>query len=147
MNALMKRLLPELVLIIAVAAFVYSLFLPGIVVGDRGQTTVTIGYFVLSIGWLGIFDGIVSWYGNPIALAAIILANTKNKTIGSIFSTVAVVFGLQALLYQGTKISYGDSDGPFGILGVGYYIWEASLALILLYTLVKYFQNKNVSSR
>lgn len=123
-----------------IVIWVFSLALPGI----TGNTSSTPGILILVIGIFGPLQGILSWYANPCAFFAIrYLVKYKYKE-ALFFSIASILLGLQAFMFQGRNISYIDSDGPFGTLAFGYYVWMLFLVLLFILCLFNFTRNKNI---
>jgi hypothetical protein len=123
-----------------IAIWLFSLTLTGI---EDGGDSSTPGYVILMIGIMGPLQGIFSWYANPCALFAIrYLFNNKFKE-ALYLSFASILLGLQAFMFQGRNISYIDSEGPFGTLAIGYYVWMLALVLLFILCLFNFTRTKN----
>ena len=121
-----------------VAIWLFSLALPGITT----NTTSTLGIGILVTGMLGPLQGILSWYANPCAFFAIRYLTKYKYKEALFFSIASILLGLQAFMFQGRNITYIDSDGPFGILAFGYYVWMLFLVLLFILCVFNFTRTK-----
>jgi hypothetical protein len=128
-------------LLIAAVLYITSLHMTYLVGSHNVPTT---GYTMAAVGYFDIaFNGIFSWLANPLAIAAIIFAIFEKGLRPLVLSSAAFVLGLQYVLYQGKTISFFDSNGPFGTLGPGYYVWELSFLVLAIACFIAYRQSKS----
>ncbi|MDR8016199.1 hypothetical protein [Ectopseudomonas guguanensis] len=90
------------------------------------------GYYVLLVGWLGLFDT-VAWYANPaFFIAQYLYANNRPSAFHVALASVALAS--TAVFYK--KI-WNDKEPPEIIvteLGIGFYVWLSALVLLTLAT-------------
>lgn len=80
---------------------------------------------LLFFGWMGIFDGIYSWFANPALMAGWLLCYLRKFNEGRIVSIVSALLMLSFLLY--TEIETGTTaDVYVKSYGAGYILWIAS---------------------
>jgi hypothetical protein len=95
------------------------------------------GFWILTMGWLGIFGGMIAWYANIFGLVAFIASTKKKYKTGFINSIIAFMLGLQSFnfhtLYQNEG---GVNNLIVDHLGIGFYVWEASFAILVLFCLL-----------
>lgn len=118
----------------AATLYLVSLFSPAIVV-EWDVSPVKFGLELFATGWIGPLAGIVAWYANPLALFAWAKALAKNYKTSAISSIGAFVLGLQTLFIG--QFPLGDVSAQVAYLGVGFYLWEGSFLLIVLYSLTQ----------
>lgn len=96
---------------------------------DPKEDNAYFGWWILLIGWAG---GSYAWFANIFVLVAVLLSIRVHKPdVAGLFAFGAIVLGLDAL--DGVEIpSLGGPGDIFDHLAVGYYVWEASLVVLLL---------------
>lgn len=124
--------------------FIASLLLPGIVGNGATHTTIT-GFHILMYGWFEAFQGIFGWYANPLAALAVLFLLMHRSKGAVVASLLAIACALQSLLFQGKDVSFIDTNGPFGTLVAGYYVWLSSLVLLLLISYLEFSAKKSVT--
>jgi hypothetical protein len=84
----------------------------------------------VALGQVGPFVAF-SWYANPCAAAAWILALTSNRRLAVISASTALLLGLAFL--AGKVVLVSEGGVPYQITGyaAGYWIWIASLTVTL----------------
>lgn len=127
-----------------VILFILACATPAISFSQHGETGFWLGWGMLPFGWLGLFGGgephpQIGWYANPILLVAWVML-LLGKWKGSI------VLGLLALAIGLTSFSLRSMD--IGIdfpsvlsdikLGIGAYLWLASMLAIVLGAALNY---------
>lgn len=137
------------VLLCSVGAYIYSLFLPGLLldadvyhsdnsIADDAAPVVS-GTSLLFFGWLGILEFEFAWLANStniIAIWAYAIANLDNSKG---FSIISIILSVAALLLAITSY-YAESwlleevgnTVPIIGLGVGFYVWMLSFSLLLI---------------
>ena len=92
------------------------------------------GYEVLLLGWQGIFVGNFAWIANVLLLASALLLLTSHARAASICAGIALVVALQTLMLLGARV-IADEGGvthmAMSRLYVGFYLWIASIAVVL----------------
>ena len=93
------------------------------------------GYEVLLLGWQGIFAGNFAWTANVFLLASALLLLTSHARAAAICAGIALLFALQTLLLLGARV-IADEGGvthmTMSRLYVGFYLWIASIAVMLV---------------
>lgn len=135
MNQLNWRL--HVVLLVAVALFVASLFLPAITCQHRAGPA---GLEVLRIGWAGLLVLDPRWYANPMALVLIyrlLFVKTAgfNPVLGVFILACAVLSPIPAMACG------GGAGGPEASVGLelGGFLWMVSMVTIAICGLSKRF--------
>ena len=110
-----------------VSCFVMSLFSP---VFFTNLETIQ-GYWVLSMGWMGIVFLQFAWYANPLNLLAILLVQ-KRPFISLLLSIVALIVASETFIFY--EIPTGTNEEKMYIkeLGLGFYLWYAAQIFFLL---------------
>ena len=92
------------------------------------------GYEVLLLGWQGVFIGNFAWMANVLLLASALLLLTSRVRAASICAAIAFVVALQTLTLFGARV-IADEGGvthmTMSRLYVGFYLWIASIAVVL----------------
>jgi hypothetical protein len=96
--------------------------------------------------FIGMFTdpGALAWWANVLVAMALVImtkssssAEAKRIALGSAFA--APFIGFLALFFFSPSTVEGPTLPPVDHLGSGYYLWEISLVILVLYCLVKYF--------
>lgn len=127
----------HLLILLGSALLVISLFQISIFTsGENIQ-----GYWILLMGWLGIFFFQVAWFANPLNLLALLLSSKKPLT-SLILSATAI--GLASQSFSFFEIPTGLSTNKIYIkeLGLGFYLWFLAHCLFFLSTFIKVINNK-----
>jgi hypothetical protein len=99
------------------------------------------GYRVLLTGLLGIFVGVFAWFATPLMLLAVLLSTFKKHLAATILSVAAVVLGLQSFILEAVPFNESSMDpGNLNFvdyLGLGFYLWMASLVALSAYCFLK----------
>jgi hypothetical protein len=87
---------------------------------------------LLLIGWLGIFNGLVAWYANPLwLLSTLLVAFRRGIAPARIFAVLALLLGLSTFFFVHAELP-GDEGGvskmAFERVLAGGYLWLLSLA-------------------
>ena len=51
-----------------------------------------------------------------------------------------------SFMFQGKDISYFDSNAPFGVLSIGYYVWLSILMILCILSFINFIKYKNVGT-
>ncbi|MES2322301.1 MAG: hypothetical protein V4633_08575 [Pseudomonadota bacterium] len=128
MNQLNWRL--HLVVLVAVALFVVSLFLPAITCQHRAAR---VGLDVLSTGWAGLLMLDPRWYANPMALVLVyrlLFVKTAgfNPVLGVLILFCAILSPLPSMACG------GGAGGPEASVGLepGGFLWMVSMITIAI---------------
>lgn len=127
--------------------WIISLCLPGI--KDSGDSTSAILWiYILAIWWMGIFNWIWSWYSIIFSLMAMSYLTNKNESIGNykaatFLSGIWLILLLQAFMFEWIDISYIDSNGSFGTLSIGYYLYLIILISLFALSLYNFYLASN----
>ncbi len=112
--------------------FVVSLWLPPFRVEAADPYPWPRGWLVLLMGWLGIADGMLAWFANPLLLAAWLLAWRRRRGATIVTAALALLLGLSFLLNSQISVDEAGNQSPLHHDGSGYWLWLGSLAAILL---------------
>jgi hypothetical protein len=100
------------------------------------------GYELLLMGWVVILDGTLAWLANPLMLIAVSISGLgTNRAAAKILSVLAIVLGLQSYAFDGVPFTGGssaaDNLNSLDRLGLGFYLWMASLLAFAAYCFLK----------
>jgi len=95
------------------------------------------GITILKMGWLGIFDGTIGWYANPLLLISIILMHYKPKK-SFIMSVVALLIALSSLMYTTTFLDEKFAPRANVSFQIGFFIWLSSYIVLVICTGINY---------
>ncbi len=135
----------ETFLYVGIILFIGAMFLPAIV----DDTGTSLGYQILLIGWLAYIVFNISWVSNIAWLANVfyifgfMFAGLMMYKTGMVLSAIAFIVGLQS--YSFTEYTV---DGPIikvHYLGIGFYAWEFSFILTMIYCLILVYRTDVVS--
>lgn len=103
------------------------------------------GLSALVYGVFGIFSGgiYMSWLANPLILISWL--TFKNTKISLITSSLALILGLNFLLYNEILINEGGFKAEITGYKIGFFLWNLSFVVMILANLVaiKYKASKN----
>lgn len=105
------------------------------------------GYEVLFIGWIGLIEGTVAWYANPLLLFG--LAFMKRHINGSLFcSLLGFLLAISSLNYKSMWIDEKFArTADVNAWGIGFYIWLLSFAILFLGAfLISINNQKNITN-
>lgn len=97
------------------------------------------GYEMLLMGWAAVLLGMLAWLANPLMLMAVLLSAFGVHLVSRILSGLAVAVALQSYLFEGVPFTGGsvDAENRVDYLGLGFYLWMASLVLFAAYCFLK----------
>lgn len=102
------------------------------------------GIEVLLFGWLGVLDGAIGWYANPILLLGVCwLIAKENEVVLMGISLVGLLVAVSSLNYK--KMWLDEKYGPYSNVGewsFGFYLWASCFVLLLLSSIYFYIQRK-----
>ena len=169
----MQSLAPKIVFGIFIGCYLASLALPGVFykqdVNEPGNR-VLYGYDILSLDavhlaavsggqspvvfiWIPIYFiaaaplaitsiGTAAWYANVLILLTLIFIKIREFRWGFILSCVSFLVGLLALFHDKLPSIEGGTQ-YVDHLGAGYYLWQFSLAILMVYASIKFLESPN----
>ncbi|MBG6137339.1 hypothetical protein [Longispora fulva] len=102
---------------------------------DGGPAHSDLGVNVLIGGAFGLFVGQFGWYANLIVPFALALLLARQYLAAAICAAVAVLIALDTLLLFGHPIPLDEGGSPDYVLhrlGIGFFLWIASMLAILV---------------
>lgn len=138
----MKKLIKILLLIGSITCYVLALYAPAFYYDDTESWS---GISALLTGWLGILFGYVSWLANPLFLASWVCILLKDSTLIISSSVLGCILCLSFLFHKEIVINEAGGTGIISGMGLGFWLWFASLLLMLFYGLL-YRSDKNSST-
>ena len=116
----------------SLALFLASLFFPALRFQDHSPVS---GGQALAWGWWGLLTGDLAWFANPAYLAGLILISRRR--VGGARIAAVGALGLASLSVLAGEWWFNEGSGtPITGLGLAFYIWMASLASLLVGTLL-----------
>ena len=119
---------------IAICTWLLSLALPA-------EEHVGYGIIFLLLGWGYILDLKFAWFANIFILIAFRFVKNDKYRSGLWFSTLALITSLQTLFMSSIMGSIDDNPRP-PVWEIGYYVWELSFILMILFSLYLLWQQK-----
>jgi hypothetical protein len=121
-----KTWIPKAVVILAIAIYVGSLTQRAFYV-DNPHVWNDPAIFPLVIGWLGIFQGVVAWYANPLLFVAWVLFFIGMRRLATAFLVGAFVLAVSFLSVKSLQASDAPTYTDVTGYGAGYFLWLASI--------------------
>lgn len=91
------------------------------------------GFWLLIMGWIGLFFFQFAWFANPLNLLALLLLENKPKT--SLFlSFLAIGFAMHSIQLEELPIDLKNEKVYIKELGLGFYFWF--IAQILFFAII-----------
>lgn len=89
-------------------------------------------------GWMLMLGGGIglSWLANPLFLLSILLPENKLK-LKLAFALLALLFAIYFLLFDECMISSAGTMYPIIKYNIGYFIWQLSLSINLIFIIIK----------
>lgn len=104
------------------------------------------GLILLAFGWLGVFVGITAWFANPFGLFAFLAATLRFYKVAFVLSLAAFGLGLDAYAFHEKGLNEGGAPWlEVDRLASGYYVWQASFALLAAYCLAMALKARRTS--
>jgi hypothetical protein len=95
------------------------------------------GYQILLTGLFGAFVGVFAWFANPLMLLALALSRFNKRFASILIAVSAIALGLQSYALRAVPFNESSMDaGNLNVvdyLGLGFYLWMASLVVFALY--------------
>ncbi|HEY4167334.1 MAG TPA: hypothetical protein VGM96_11180 [Reyranella sp.] len=108
---------------------------------DQSVASVLLGYQILPMGVLGVFLGMFAWFANLLMLAAVLLSAFGKRLAGMMLSLAAIALGLQSYAMRAVPFNEAsmaaDNLNVVDRLGLGFYLWMASLLAFTAYCFLK----------
>jgi hypothetical protein len=121
----------QIVVTLSIGLYLGSLLLPAL---EFEKRTPVSGVVVLAYGWLGAVTMNLAWLANPMYVAALVSIATKRNVAAGICSAVSLCLGLMS--FSAKEWWFDESGGvPITGLGIAFYLWMASFALVFVGTL------------
>jgi len=121
---------PRAILAASLVLFLLCLTQDGFVVdGDNPRAWSQAGYLLL-LGWLGLLAGIVAWLANPLLIAAWIAFALRSHRAALALGIAALLCALSFLAVDTVMVSEAPSFAKVTGLGLGYWLWIASMAVL-----------------
>jgi hypothetical protein len=144
-SSLPTRAIVRTLLIVSILFYAISLTQPAYHVVNGNPRLVYSGWNVLTIGWLGAFEGKFAWFANPVLVSVWIFAAKGRNSRAIATASVALLLALSFLLNRQISV---DEAGHYGQIihdGLGYWCWLASIALAFVAALVLRWKTRSAS--
>jgi hypothetical protein len=87
---------------------------------------------LLSMGWLGVFEGVFAWLANPLLLAAWISLALGHQRIALETAAAAVAFALSFFTVDTILVNEAGGNARVTGVGAGYHLWVASMLVVVV---------------
>lgn len=124
------------VLSVGISLFFVSLFCSAFYTNNE----ILKGYWILSLGWLGLFFFQLAWLANPLNLIAILLIK-QNPFVSFLLSGLALLLATQSFLLFELPTGIQQEKIFIKELGGGFYLWYLANCLFLLAIFAKFLGN------
>lgn len=93
-------------------------------------------WILLTAGWVGIFDGVFAWLANPLIAMAWGFYLARKHRAGAWSAAAATILALSFLMHAQIISSSAPTYSTITGYGLGYWLWIASAASVLVANLV-----------
>lgn len=129
------------IVLASVVLYLVSLGLPAIAeLYPGGGRIDTAGYLVLGMGMIGLLAGQIGWFANPLWLLGAILLWRRRWTGAATAAAGALLVGSASFFLQRTGMPSDSGDNIPTRLLIGFYVWWASLWVLAIGAVVRWFQ-------
>ncbi len=121
------------VLLLSLFIYLLACATPALLFDISNNDDPMIGFNLLFIGWMAVFYGQFGWFANPLLALAMLLFLFKRwlVTLILVILTLAVAANTLTLYEQALPADEaGTNTMELVGLGVGFYLWIASMAII-----------------
>lgn len=122
-------------LITSIVIFIISLFRECYVIQGQIGEEGMLGIIAFLLGWMNPSQSLITWFANPFYILAIILL-FGNKYFALISAIIAFGLAMSFQFFDEVIIDEGGTVGIIYLLSSGYWLWLASIGLILITTLL-----------
>lgn len=127
-----------LVLISSIGLFIASLFQDGFLIEGSNPRAWAPCFGLLLIGWIGIFQGNLTWLANPLILFAwLAYADARSRYQSIPFASLSLCFALSFMLYGKILSSEAGHYSKVTSLELGYWLWVASITSMIVLPLTE----------
>lgn len=125
-------------ILLVLSLFLYTASLPNICyyTGTEYPDASAPGWGLLMIGWLAVLGGMIAWLANPLLLAGWAVLACRLRGLAAVFAVAALACSSSFMLYQTMWINEAGAEAPITGYGLGYWLWLASAATLLVACLV-----------
>jgi hypothetical protein len=125
----MNRLIPRIFVALSMLTFAVSLTQRGYCANDGFQQPGAWGFALFLVGWLGLFDGVIAWFGNPLLLAAWIYFFIRERRASEWLAIGALAVMLSFLLVGRIATNENGQESTITSHGLAYWLWVLSAVL------------------
>lgn len=116
----------------SIAIFAVSLVFNGFYIESDNPTAWSSCFGLLLIGWLGIFDGIIAWFANPLLVASWILSRMRRtRKIAFVLAFAALLVAVSFLLVSDVMRDEAGNRARVSTYGIGYWLWLTSITVAM----------------
>ena len=117
--------------------FIVALFNNCYSTDGKDDTVGSVGLIAFLLGWMNASETFIVWFANPLFFLAIILL-FLHKTAALITASSAFILALSFQFFDEVLINEGGTIGKIDSLSIGYWLWLASIALVLFAAILNY---------
>lgn len=126
------QILSKIILLLSITCYITSLLTNAFFTNMPNY-----GYQLLEVGWLGILEGSITWFANPIYYFSLLTGRWPKLSL--ISSALAFfIAGLFLLTFHQLYTSEGGSAGDIQYLAIGYYLWLTSMGLLTVNRIIRF---------
>ena len=116
--------------------FIVACCLPALEWHKAGQPNdMMYGLRALTVGWSGIFAGVIAWYANPVWVFGLFFGALRKPVLAAISGVIALAIALMTFTYVGLELP-GDEGGVTKTAIVrllpGFYCWIGSMVAMIV---------------
>lgn len=116
----------------SIAIFAVSLFFNGFYLESDNPTAWSSCFGLLLIGWLGIVDGMIAWFANPLLAASWLLFHwARTRKISLWLAIAALLVALSFLLVSDVMRDENSNRARISAYGLGYWLWLSSITVAI----------------
>lgn len=132
------RILSRLLIAIGLSCFFISLFQTSLFTSGEEIR----GYWVLTIGWIGLVIFQFAWFANPLNLLAFLLLSQQPR-VSLLLSFLAFLLASQTFSFAEIPIGLNQDKIYIKELGLGFYFWYLAQGLFLISIFVEVIRRKH----
>jgi len=129
---MMNRLIPKIFVALSMLAFAASLTQYGYCAYDGFPNPCARGFVLFLIGWLGLFDGVIAWFGNPLLFAGWICFFFRERRASAWLAIAALAVMLSFLLVGRIATNENGQESTITSRGLAYWLWVLSAVLLIV---------------
>lgn len=116
----------------SIAIFSVSLAFNGFYIESDNPKAWSSCFGLLLVGWLGIFDGIIAWFANPLLVVSWILSRMRRtRKIAFFLAIAALLVAVSFLLVSDVMRDEAGNRARVSSYGIGYWLWLTSITVAM----------------